>query len=93
MKEKYRTQTKWLYTLFHLSSVNVTLPSEPGVGTIPVHHLRMLGLHRANYNKQDTVLAQLLFHLNTAHISALVSRVGNVWDPNIVRVQISSPEN
>ena len=75
MKEKYRAQTKWLYTLFHLSSVNITLPSEPGVGTMPVHHLRMLGRHHA-YNKQDTVFAQLLYHLNTAHINALVSRVG-----------------
>ena len=41
-----------------------------------VHHLRMLDRHRANYNKQDTVLAQLLYHLNTAHINASVSRVG-----------------
>ena len=40
-----------------------------------VHHLRMLDRHRANYNKQDIVLAQLLYHLNTAHINALVSRV------------------
>ena len=76
MKEKYRTQTQWLYTLFLLSSVNVTLPSEPGAGTMLVHHLRMLGRHRANYNKQDTVLAQLLYHLNTAHINASVFRVG-----------------
>ena len=43
---------------------------------MPVHHLRMLGRHCANYNKQDTVLAQLLYHLNTAHINASVSRVG-----------------
>ena len=43
---------------------------------MPVHHLRMLDRHRANYNKQDTVLAQLLYHLNTAHINASVSRVG-----------------
>ena len=76
MKEKYRNQTWWLYTLFHPSSVNGTLPSELGVGTMTVHHLRMLGQHRANYNKQDTVLAQLLYHLNTAHINASVSRVG-----------------
>ena len=76
MKQKYRAQTWWLYTLFHLSSVNVTLPSEPGVGTMPVHHLRMLGRHRASYNKQDIVLARLLYHLNTAHINASVSRVG-----------------
>ena len=27
----------------------------------------MLGRHRANYNMQDTVLAQLLYHLNVAH--------------------------
>ena len=40
---------------------------------MPVHHLRMLDRHRANYEKQDTVLAQLL---NTAHINASVSRVG-----------------
>ena len=76
MKEKYRAQIKWLYILFHLSSVNVTLPSEPGVGTMPVHHLRMLDRHRANYTKQDTVLARLLNHLNTAHINASVSRIG-----------------
>ena len=31
------------------------------------HHLKMLGCHRANYNMQDTVLAQLLYHPNTAH--------------------------
>ena len=43
---------------------------------MPVHHLRMLYRHRANCNKQDTVLAQLLYHLNTAHINASVSRVG-----------------
>ena len=43
---------------------------------MPVHHLRMLDRHRAKYNKQDTVLAQLLYHLNTAHINASVSRVG-----------------
>ena len=43
---------------------------------MPVHHLRMLDRHRANYNKQDTVLAKLLYHLNTAHINASVSRVG-----------------
>ena len=43
---------------------------------MPVHHLRMLDQHRANYNKQDTVLAQLLYHLNTVHIIASVSRVG-----------------
>ena len=43
---------------------------------MPVHHLRMLGRHRANYNKQDIVLARLLYHLNTAHINASVSRVG-----------------
>ena len=43
---------------------------------MPVHHLRMLDRHRTNYNKQDTVLAQLLYHLNTAHINASVSRVG-----------------
>ena len=36
----------------------------------------MLDRHRANYTKQDTVLAQLLYHLNTAHINASVSRVG-----------------
>ena len=47
---------------------------------MPVHHLRMLDRHRANYNKQDTVLAQLLYHLNTAHINALVSRVGTTID-------------
>ena len=34
---------------------------------MPVHHLRMLDQHRANYNKQDTVLAQLLYHPDTAH--------------------------
>ena len=27
----------------------------------------MLGRHCANYNMQDTVLAQLLYHLNIAH--------------------------
>ena len=43
---------------------------------MPVHHLRMLDRHHANYIKQDTVLAQLLYHLNTAHINASVSRVG-----------------
>ena len=43
---------------------------------MPVHHLRMLDRHRVNYNKQDTVLAQLLYHLNTAHNNASVSRVG-----------------
>ena len=43
---------------------------------MPVYHLRMLDRHRANYNKQDTVLAQLLYHLNTVHINASVSRVG-----------------
>ena len=43
---------------------------------MPVHHLRMLDRHRAHYNKQDTALAQLLYHLNTAHINASVSRVG-----------------
>ena len=35
----------------------------------------MLDRHRANYNKQDTVLAQLLYQLNTAHINASMSRV------------------
>ena len=64
------------FTLFHLSTVDVTLPSEPGVGTMLVHHLKMLGWHRANYDMQHTVLAQLLYHLNTAHINASVSRVG-----------------
>ena len=29
---------------------------------MPVHHLRMLGRHCTNYNMQDTVLAQLLYH-------------------------------
>ena len=43
---------------------------------MPVHHLRMLAWHRANYNKQDTVLAQLLYHLNTAHVNASVSCFG-----------------
>ena len=43
---------------------------------MPVHHLRMLDQHRANYNTQDTVLAQLLYHLNTAYINASVSGVG-----------------
>ena len=44
---------------------------------MPVHHPRMLGRHRAcNYNRQDTVLAQLSYHLHTAHINASVSRVG-----------------
>ena len=43
---------------------------------MPVDHRRMLDQHRANYNKQDTVLAQLLYNLNTAHINASVSRVG-----------------
>ena len=43
---------------------------------MPVHHLRMLGRHRVNYNMQDTVLAQLLYHLNTAHINTSMSRVG-----------------
>ena len=43
---------------------------------MPVHHLMMLDWHRANYKKQDTVLAQLLYHLNTAHINASVSHVG-----------------
>ena len=76
-KVNHRSErVSWLYTLFHLSSVNVTLPSEPGVRTMPVHHLGMLERHHANYNKQDTVLAQLLYHLNTAHINALVSCVG-----------------
>ena len=35
-----------------------------------------LGQHRTNYNMQDTVLAQLLYHLNTAHTNVAVSRVG-----------------
>ena len=65
-----------MYTIFNLSSVNVTLPSEPGVGTLPVDHLSMLGRHCANYNKQDTEFAQLLYHLNTAHNNASVSCVG-----------------
>ena len=43
---------------------------------MPVHHHRMLDRHRANYNKQDTVLAKLLYHLNTAHTNASVARVG-----------------
>ena len=59
-----------------ISKFYVTLPSEPGVGTMQVHHLRMLDQHRANYNKQDTLLAQLLYHPNTAHINASVSGVG-----------------
>ena len=50
--------------------------TEPAVGTMLVHHLRMLDRHRANYNKQDTVLAQLLYHLNTVHINASASGVG-----------------
>ena len=73
--EKYHTKTYWLYTLFHLS--------EPGVGTMPVHHLRMLDRHRANYNKYDTVSAQLLYHLNTSHINASVSRVGTTLDHHL----------
>ena len=62
---------------------------------MPVHHLRMLDRHRSNYNKQDTVLAQLLYHLNTAHINAscpvLVQRwstISRCWPsvaPTIVR--------
>ena len=40
-----------------------------------VHHLRMLDRHHANYNKQDTVLAQLLYHLNTAHINASTAHI------------------
>ena len=43
---------------------------------MPVHHLKMPGPHRANYNKQDTVLAQLLYHLNTAHTNVVVSHIG-----------------
>ena len=54
-----------------------------------VHHLRMLDRHRVNYNKQDTVLARLLYHLNTAHINASVSRAcTTLWPsvaPTIVR--------
>ena len=50
-----------------------------------VHHLGMLDWHRANYNKQDTVLAQLLYHLNTAHINASVSRVGTTLGHQISR--------
>ena len=38
----------------------------------------MQGRHRANYDKQDTVLAQLLYHLNTAHINDSVYRVGTM---------------
>ena len=34
---------------------------------MPVHHLKMLGRHRANYNMQGTVLTQSVYHLNTAH--------------------------
>ena len=42
-----------------------------------IHHFRMLGQHLTNYyNMQDTVLAQLLYHLNTAHTNVVVSRVG-----------------
>ena len=62
---------------------------------MPVHHLRMLDRHRASYNKQDTVLAQLLYHLNTAHIMlrcpVLVQRwstISRSWPsvaPTIVR--------
>ena len=49
---------------------------------MPFHHLRMLDRHRPNYNKQDTVLAQLLYHLNTAHINVSVSRVGTTLVPH-----------
>ena len=63
-----------MYTLIHISTVDVTLLSETGVGTMLDHHLKMLSQHRANYNKQDTVLAQLLYHLNTAHTNVVVSR-------------------
>ena len=41
-----------------------------------VHHLRILDRHRSNYNKQDTVLAQLVYNLNTARNNASVSRIG-----------------
>ena len=46
---------------------------------MPVHHIRMLGRHRANYNMQDTVLAQLLYNLNTVHTYVVVSHIG--WIP------------
>ena len=56
--------------------VDIALLSETGVGTMQVHHLRMLGRHRTNYNMQDTVLAQLMYHLNAAHTNAVVSHAG-----------------
>ena len=43
---------------------------------MPAHHLKLLGRHRANYNMQETVLAQLLYHVDTAHTNVVVSRVG-----------------
>ena len=47
--------------------IGIALLFETDVGTMPVLHLMMLGRYRANYNMQDTVLAQLLYTLNTAH--------------------------
>ena len=46
--------------------IGTALLFETDVGTMPVHP-QVLGRHQANHNMQDTVLAQLLYHLNTAH--------------------------
>ena len=56
--------------------MGIALLFETDVGTLPVHHLRMIGRHRANYNMKDTVLAQLLYHLNIAHTYVVVSHIG-----------------
>ena len=47
--------------------ISIALSFETDAGTMPVHHLKMLGQHRTNYNMQYTVLAQLLYHLSTKH--------------------------
>ena len=47
--------------------MGIALSFETDVGPMLVHHLKVLGQHRASYNMQHMVLAQLLYHLNTAH--------------------------
>ena len=47
--------------------IGIALLFETDFGTMPVHRLKKLCRRHANYNMQDTVLAQLLSHLNTAH--------------------------
>ena len=56
--------------------ISIALLFETYIGTMPVHHLKMLGRNCINCNMQDTVLAQLLHHPNTAHTSLFVSHVG-----------------